>query len=222
MSKKQIREGINIVLIGQFSPAIFQPAWLASEDLIRQEEASSAEIAVIHQDITVFSTNWFHLEVLQQRVTLSTTTNGYYQPLRDLAIGIFSILDSTPISIFGFNKHYHFALQSQEEYLSYMEQLSPSSVPWDDMLEAPKFQSVSMQGKQPNSHHESHVRITVEQSNRVSNGVAVSINEQFSLPKQGEVYDATAFLQTISHTWKPFLQMSKDVTTRFEELLRRS
>ena len=37
-------EGVTIVLLGQFNPAIFQPAWLAAENLVRPQEAESAEI----------------------------------------------------------------------------------------------------------------------------------------------------------------------------------
>src|SRR5580700_4118396 len=66
-------EGASIVMIGSFNPAIFQPRWLGAQQLIRAEEAEDAKITIIQAQVADFSTEWFQLQVLQQRFTVFTT-----------------------------------------------------------------------------------------------------------------------------------------------------
>ena len=60
-------EGVSIVLLGDFNPKIFQPAWFAAQELIRKEEAESAEIEVIHPEVVVFSLDWLRIQVTRNR-----------------------------------------------------------------------------------------------------------------------------------------------------------
>jgi hypothetical protein len=44
-------QGISIVLLVDFNPKIFQPAWFAAQNLIRQQEADEATIHIkVHPD----------------------------------------------------------------------------------------------------------------------------------------------------------------------------
>ena len=47
-------EGVGIVLVGSFNPRIFQPAWFATENLIREEEEQAAKIELIHRQVAIF------------------------------------------------------------------------------------------------------------------------------------------------------------------------
>jgi len=47
---------VSIVAIGSFNPAIFQPLWFSTNGLIRPEEAASATINLITNDVTAFRT----------------------------------------------------------------------------------------------------------------------------------------------------------------------
>src|SRR3954467_6321102 len=100
--KPELREA-SIVALGKFNPAIFQPHWYAVSKLIRPEEAEKAKIEVIHNELTVFSTEWFKVEITQERFAISTPDPTKNLPLRDLAMGTFKILEHTPINAFGFN-----------------------------------------------------------------------------------------------------------------------
>ena len=44
----------GIVIVGSFNPRIFQPFWLAKQNLISDEAAENAKITIIHPDITAF------------------------------------------------------------------------------------------------------------------------------------------------------------------------
>src|SRR5947209_5297307 len=99
-------EGASIVMIGAFNPAIFQPRWLSTQQLIRPEEGEDAKITIIQAEVADFSTEWFRLVVLQQRLQLLSTDPRQYSPLRDLAAGMFIILPHTPISSLGMNRSF--------------------------------------------------------------------------------------------------------------------
>ena len=62
----QIR-GLTIVLIGDFNPTIFQPAWFAAQGFITDEEARTAAIGIIHPDVTAFELSWLKLQVDRER-----------------------------------------------------------------------------------------------------------------------------------------------------------
>jgi hypothetical protein len=55
MSLPKVHEDlVSIVLVGNFNPAIFQPAWLAAKGLIRESEASAAVVEVIHPELAQY------------------------------------------------------------------------------------------------------------------------------------------------------------------------
>ncbi len=91
-------QGVSIVLLGDFNPKIFQPAWFAAQDLIRQQEADEADIKIIHPEVVSFATGqWLALEVTRERFVVSTTQDPYSKVMRDLVVGSFELLQHTPL-----------------------------------------------------------------------------------------------------------------------------
>ena len=129
-------EGASIVMIGSFNPAIFQPQWLGAQQLIRAEEADNAKITTIQPQVADFSTEWFQLQVLQQRFMMITTDPRQYGPLRDLVMGMFAILAHTPVSRLGINRHFHFATPSIEVWHGIGHRLAPKA-PWHEIMKVP-------------------------------------------------------------------------------------
>src|ERR1700735_4210479 len=129
-------EGALITLIGSFNPAIFQPRWLGSLNLIRPEEAEKAQIATIQAEIADFKTDWFHLQVLQKRLVLQSLDPTHLEPLRDLAVGIFTILPHTPVEILGMARIFHYKMPSPEAWHNVGNQLAPKD-PWNSILDTP-------------------------------------------------------------------------------------
>ena len=81
--------GLNIVLLGDFNPKIFQPAWFAAEGLLQKKETDRAKIEVFHHEISIFELDWLRLQVTRERFAVETTQEPYYEPLRDLVLGTF-------------------------------------------------------------------------------------------------------------------------------------
>ena len=55
------RQGMSIVALGSFNPAIFHPIWFARQGLIRDAEAEAAEIQVVSPEVTLVKPEWFTL-----------------------------------------------------------------------------------------------------------------------------------------------------------------
>ena len=96
LSKAEVK-GHNIVLLGDFNPKIFQPAWFAAENLIQKAEADKADIRIVHPDLVGFSLDWLLLDVTRERFIAGTIQEPYDVIIRDLVIGAFRLLHHTPI-----------------------------------------------------------------------------------------------------------------------------
>ena len=107
--------GVNVVLIGDFNPAIFTPAWFALHSLLPKGTADNAELQVAHQQVTKFSTDWLHLQVGLERFLVETSQAPYIR-LRDLVVRVFKDhLYHTPLKAFGINRNVHFRVGSLAE-----------------------------------------------------------------------------------------------------------
>jgi hypothetical protein len=50
--KKPDAQGIDVVLVGSFNPAIFHPQWFLRHGLIGEEEADPQGVKVVSADVT--------------------------------------------------------------------------------------------------------------------------------------------------------------------------
>ena len=109
-------QAVNIVLRGQFNPAIFHPTWFAAQNLIRPQEAESADVKIIHANLAVFDIEWLQVSITQDRFMVATSQEAYYEVLRDLAVGTFTLLNHTPLQVMGINQEFHYALESEQAW----------------------------------------------------------------------------------------------------------
>ena len=71
-----------------------------------------ADLQVAHRQVTVFSTEWFSLQVTSDRFSIETLQAPYIR-LRDLTARLFKeYLSHTPLNAFGINRNVHFQVQS--------------------------------------------------------------------------------------------------------------
>lgn len=171
-------EGVSLVLLGQFNPAIFQPAWFAAENLVRPQEADSAEVQLIHPEATVLRMEWLQLNIVRNRFQASTLQSSYFEPLRDLTVGLFSLLNHTPLAALGINREFHFRLDSEKQWHALGDRLAPKSH-WQ-LLRKPGLRSMSIEGQRDDGH-EGHVLVKVEPSPRYDQSIYVEINDHYEL-----------------------------------------
>lgn len=173
-------DGHTIVFVGSFNPQIFQPAWFASQNLLKREEADGAKIEIINRELVIFSSGWFRIEVTTERMILATAQAQAFEWLRDLAIGTFRVLPHTPMDKLGINRDTHFRMETEEAWHAIGHRLAPKDI-WKELLTDPGMAGLTIQGKRPDEH-KGALNVRVEPSGKVKPGVFVNVNDHYELP----------------------------------------
>lgn len=193
-------ESAHIVLRGDFNPAIFHPSWLAARELIKEDEAESAEISVITSDLAVFDVEWFSLRVTKDFFAARSNDPSRYLFLRDLVVGIFTFLEFTPQKQLGLNRDMHFKVDSETRYHDLGDSWAPKDA-WKGVLIGerekglPGLRSITMEGNRKGSTAK-YIRVKVEPSARVTPGIYIETNEHYELKTEDLPMNPLEILET--------------------------
>jgi len=181
--------GMQIVLLGQFNPAIFTPAWFTHNKLLREGLDESAQVQVIHPQIAAFTADWLHLQVTNDQFR-AETQQAPYARLCELVVRTFSErLHHTPLTAFGINRNVHF-LASDQEARARLEKVLVPLEPWGPLQEVLGLESgyggmnaVQMSHRRPEGRSEGgQINVTIQPSVLVGEGrtgVFVGVNDHF-------------------------------------------
>lgn len=200
-------DGTSVVLLGSFNPKIFQPAWFAAQKLLPPEEGTEANVQVIGNDVCLFETDWFRLEVLSERWSLQSQSTPAVGAIRDLALGTFRILRHTPITRIGLNTFGHFALGSPEQFDAFGHALAPKEQMWEPILESPGTLSLTVHGERPDDY-KGHIRVKVEPSSSVTNGIFIETNEEF---RQTDATSADWTTEILHREWEAYRHRANQI-----------
>ena len=81
-------DGVSIVLLGDFNPAIFAPAWFALHGLLPRGATDGANVQIVCPQVTAFTFDWLRLEVVNNRFNVETLQAPHIH-LRDLVLRTF-------------------------------------------------------------------------------------------------------------------------------------
>ena len=184
--------GASVVMVGSFNPAIFHPEWFARNGLLPQGEVDSADLQVVHPQLSQFETERFSFQITMDRFAALTKPNTTAGPLRDLILGTFFILEHTPVSAIGLNRMLHFAMGSEEAWHRLGDRLAPKE-PWNPILEGrPGLRNLDII-TQKESPKGASVMVRIQPSIQVQHGVYFN---QRTLPRArriwGEGYDGNS------------------------------
>lgn len=197
MLKKPEILKLDIVLIGDFNPKIYTPAWFSAYDLIGKIESEDANIEVVHQDVTIFNLDWFRLQVTRERFSIFTEQEAYFDKLIDLVVQTFTVLPHTPISAIGLNWGGHFKTDSVEEWHNLGYYLSPQA-PWDNVFEDSALLRIEITEKHKlENPSKGHLGVRVQPSNTVLNGVFVNVNDHYSLQEPDKAIGCSEIISTL-------------------------
>ena len=177
----------NIVLVGQFNPAIFHPAWLLKEGLISEEENDDAEVAIVHPDICQFSVANLNITIEPQRAVIETQIAPWVRVIDFVGRVFGELLPHTPVSVAGVNSMQHFKLMNADQRMALGRNLAPVGAwgSWAGDLENNKGQEhqgglmvLTMRQLWYEEDFIGHVQTKVEPSTRIPNnaGVYIEVN----------------------------------------------
>ncbi|WP_157901097.1 hypothetical protein [Streptomyces davaonensis] len=217
---------LSIVIRGAFMPHTFSPGWLASGQLISEDDLSTSSVEVISSNLTVFICGAFRVQVMPEVLQISTSDLAEIERARDLVIGILRSLPYAPTSKMGLNRSVHFTPGSEEEWHAIGDHLAPKE-PWEEqgILNLPGMLNVTLQGVRPDKYG-GFVQVQVQPSAKIPSSVYVAINDHFDLtlvdsqpeqrgpqfqalsPESGELtVDKTSVaLEILTNEWNSFNQ----------------
>jgi len=188
----------SVTLNGSFNPRIFQPQWFANQNLLSQAEAEKADIQIIHQQICQFQTEQFHLQVTPEQFTVAAKPNTTSELLRDLVLGVFFILEHTPVSAMGINRMMHFSIGSAEEWHRIGDSLAPKTF-WSPVLSGrPGMESLEISAI-PDGETKFRLNLKVQPSRVITHGVYFEVNNHHIAPDNGAL---TACMDILRDTWE--------------------
>lgn len=208
-------ETAHVVILGKLNPAIFHPAWFSAQHLLRPQETQDAEVQLVHPDAAVMRMEWLQLQVVRERFQASTTQSQYFEPLRDLVSGIFSLLAYTPVTALGINRDFHFSLESERQWHALGHKLAPQEN-WPG-LKRPGLFHLTVQGEREDNI-KGYIRVIVEPSPGFSHGVYVSVNHHFELAGESDQTSGAArMVELLSSYWEQSMTASSAIA---QDLLR--
>jgi len=213
------KESASITMVGSFNPSIFQPRWLGSLDLIRVQEAENSTIDIIQAQVADFQTDWFRMQVLQNRFLLQSLDATHYGPLRDLAAGVFTLLSHTPVSRMAMSRWFHYKMESAQEWHNFGHKLAPKEL-WFPLIEVPGLRSMVMQGKR-RGVSDGNLFVKVEPSLLVQPGLFVEVTEDFVKWPDAEAEDAQWVPGRLRKHWDDMMKYAEDVARNLVEGLAR-
>ena len=184
-------ESVSVVLLGNFNPAIFTPAWFAMHGLLPERVANTAQLIVAHEAIVQFNAEWLHLEVTLARFRAESILAPHIR-VRDLVIRVFQEhLHHTPVRAFGINRNVHFLVKSFAARDALGRMLAPVE-PWGKLGrelgldgEFAGLGSLKMtQGKPEGRPEGGQINITVEPSAQIGDGrlgIHVGCNDHYEI-----------------------------------------
>ncbi len=209
------KEGFSIVALGSFNPTIFQPRWFAAHNLIREEEADAAKIEIIHREAAIFAAGWFSLQVTAGNFTILSQDPTKPLPLRDLAMGTFTLLEHTPLTAFGFNRFGQCKASSEESWHAFGHHYAPKQS-WHTILKNPGLLKLEMQGTREDCDDRIQIRIESLPADLLILGIMITVNQHRDLTKNSQGGETTmqertkAFLSGLQNDWDGFLTYAKE------------
>lgn len=209
------KETKSIVFLGDFNPVIVQPFWLANKKLIREEEANTARVDIIHNEIVKYEFDWVSIEISKTRCSFISTQSPYFGPMKDLAASIFKILRETPIKSVGINHNYDIALRNQKEYYSFGNKLSPLSI-WEDKLVDARLLNLEIFDKERFDGLPGIYRIRIIPSDQqIQFGISININDHYDVD-QNSLGINMEMVNILEDKWDGSISRSKEI---IEQLL---
>lgn len=217
----------TIVLVGDFTPALFHPAWFRNKGLLPEADVADSEIGLLSQDLASLKLSWLNLFCDRNRLQLNTAGEPAIQ-LCDLALNLFPLISEQPVSALGINSDIHVRLPSANAYQLFGDMLAPKE-PWGDyLLDVPTMKDPSRTAglrslvmEIPTDDPYGHIQIRVEPSLRLGPpGVFVAANHHFDFSKAEQRPDVGLAVRVLEQQWDRSMKSAIEIQQRLLSQVR--
>ena len=217
-------KSLDIIILGNFNPSIFQPYWFSLKKLIREEESEKAVINIIHSSLVQFDLDWCSFTITEDRFQASTTDEVNFDLVKDLVVSTFNILCETPLTALGVNYTYNISLENEKNYIKFGEWLSNLTF-WQKIDSEYKLLTLeTFKIKKENGELGSQkIKITPSNLPRLRFGIAVNFNEHIQFKNIPEVISNSNNLMTLfEQKWKSYSIDTKEIVLKLWKTFKSS
>jgi len=212
-------EGLNVVIVGSFNPAIFHPEWFLRQGLIGEQDAKEAENKVVSSEVTDVQLWGLKLLCISERLSLGTSNISQAARVQDLLLQMFTLLPHTPITACGINHHVHYHVDSTDYWHKIGHTLAPKDRVWNGLLDQPGMRSLTIKAQRRDAFP-GEINITVEPSVKFPPGIFVRSNFHYPLPADSiHAGAAELLLKFLRGEWNTACEMARRVAnTIFDKI----
>lgn len=212
-------EGLDVVFVGAFNPAIFHPEWFRRYELLSDTDADAATSTVVGKELAQVEFGGIHLQCLPDRFMLATSDVSQNERIQDLINQIFKLLPHTPITACGINPRAHYEVATEPLWHKIGDTLAPKDLIWQEFFPKSGMQTVTIKAPRLGDFP-GEINITVQPSNKLlpSFGIYIVTNNHFPLPESARRVDAAKqALAFMNSEWKAATTMSRRVAEKIFE-----
>lgn len=209
--------GSTIVAVGIFNPAMFSVDMLKENGLLGAEDADLARDQgsyVLTRQVSTLETEWARLQVLENQLLIMS--KGALSPaVRDIAVGILSLLSYTNISAVGLNFFGHYKMSSRADYHRVGDVFAPKTI-WNDIFPTENHNTgmetltvvVQPARREENAVMGNVKQITLQPSKLIPDGLFLSSNDHYVVEADDQTKIGTAerVARLIETKWEPSWQ----------------
>jgi hypothetical protein len=212
-----------VVFRGSFVPTFFQPRWFSKVGLLAEGVVEAAQIGVIHPQITDFSTSELQLQVTQDSFTINSIGKAVPDLALDLAIGTFTLLPQTPLSMVGVNHFVHFEIDQVDAWHEVGHRFVPKKF-WQQFFDQPGMQSLTIrntrEGLKRDDGYLGYFDIKVEPSAHAKPfGLFVYVNDHVQIADPTKPTDAEEILKALRDIWPEAVGRAGDIFSAVQALI---
>ena len=197
------------VLVGSFNPAIFHPEWLVRHELVPADDIQGASVEIVHQDISKFSFDWLGVDVLRHKFSARTNDPSKFDPLRDLLISIFKILDHTPLKQLGMNLVIDYEFENEETWHKFGDVLAPKTIWQKSLPDRIGLTNLTIQSPR-NDKFEGYLQVSIGPI-EPKYQARININNHIELQNQGNLLSVP---EIIAANWDDAIASAEQVAER--------
>lgn len=222
---------VSVVIIGNFNPVIFQPKWFSANAIISESDADSAQIEVVHSQLTSFSLGWLLLRVESGRFVAEVNQPPYIG-LQDFVLKTFrDALSHTPCRQVGLNLRTRVSMATYEQRDKIGRTIAPiepwckwgelmDHVPPDDpdhggvLSQRMRIPRLAEQGEL-----NGRIEVTIEPTQDVLRGISVLVNSHFEIGEDsGDVAGAEPIMGAIERNFDAAISTGDEITSHIISL----
>lgn len=208
----------SLVLIGNFSPMMFQPYWFKHCEILNDDEYNAIEkmgTTIVTEPLTAFETENLAFKIEMKRFTIIAKKEPF-ELMLDTFNRLQEKLDSVLIEIFGINYSFHVDLETPENYKIFGDVIAPKEN-WETLFSDAKDSDNNKSGLASMIMRKitdfGCINVKVESSANFKNSVFFDFNFHFEgNPK--EPFDILDVNEKISQNYQYFAEYADKVTQK--------